>query len=51
MNDILMLKMVGYSVVMGNGEEEVKDFVEYVIFLNDEYGVVVVIYKMLEIND
>lgn len=30
MNDISMLKMAGYSVAMGNGEEEVKDLAEHV---------------------
>ncbi|MBF2565201.1 HAD family phosphatase [Listeria welshimeri] len=51
MNDISMLKMAGYSVAMGNAEEEVKDLAKHVTLSNDEHGVASAIYKMLETND
>lgn len=51
MNDISMLKMAGYSVAMGNAENEVKDLADHVTVSNDEHGVAAAIYKMLETND
>lgn len=44
-NDLFMIEYVGLGVVMGNVVFFVKEVVNVIILLNDEYGVVEVIKK------
>ncbi len=49
MNDMEMLKAVGFSVAMGNGEEAVKKAARYITKTNDEDGIAYALETVLKI--
>lgn len=44
-NDVSMLKRVGYSVAMGNAENDIKEIAKYTTYTNDQHGVAHAIQK------
>lgn len=49
-NDISMFKYSGYSIAMGNAEEQIKNMADFVTDTNDNDGVAKAIEKILELN-
>lgn len=47
LNDLAMLRAVGFGVAMANGNEEVKKYADYVTGSNDEDGVAKAIEKFV----
>jgi hydroxymethylpyrimidine pyrophosphatase-like HAD family hydrolase len=47
-NDIEMMQQAGYSVAMQNGHQDIKELATITTESNDNFGVEVVLEKMLE---
>ena len=50
-NDISMLQSAGYSIVMGNASDKVKEYADFITKSNNEDGVAYVIEKIINNQD
>lgn len=51
LNDLEMIKEAGVGVAMGNGEQKLKDNADIITDTNDDYGVVNILNKIIELHE